>query len=131
MQQLVERNAMAGVVTMVVSRDSVLHLQATGRSDLASQRPMATDDLFSIASMTKPVTASAVLMLQDEGRLNVTDEVARYLPQFATLRTPSGQLAHFGLERGHECRRQRHARQPRAFLSGEPDRIRTRDLLGI
>lgn len=93
MQQLADQNAMAGVVTLVVSHDQVVHLQATGVSNLATQRPMASDDLFAIASMTKPITAAAVLLLQDEGRLNVNDEVARYIPAFAALRTPSGQLA--------------------------------------
>jgi CubicO group peptidase (beta-lactamase class C family) len=54
---------------------------------------MQPDSLFWIASMTKPVTAVAVLMLQDEGKLNVADPVAKYIPAFGDLKTPSGQSA--------------------------------------
>jgi CubicO group peptidase (beta-lactamase class C family) len=54
---------------------------------------MRPDTLFWIASMTKPVTGVAVLMLQDEGKLKVADPVAKYLPEFSTLKTPSGKPA--------------------------------------
>jgi CubicO group peptidase (beta-lactamase class C family) len=54
---------------------------------------MTPDTLFWIASMTKPVTGTAILMLQDEGKLNVADPVAKYLPGFAHLKTPSGKPA--------------------------------------
>jgi CubicO group peptidase (beta-lactamase class C family) len=60
---------------------------------VASKRPMTPDTLFWIASMTKPVTGVALLMLQDEGKLSVTDPVAKYLPEFANLKTPSGKPA--------------------------------------
>jgi CubicO group peptidase (beta-lactamase class C family) len=54
---------------------------------------MTPDTLFWIASMTKPVTGVAILMLQDEGKLSATDPVAKYLPEFADLKTPSGKAA--------------------------------------
>src|SRR5690348_5892122 len=54
---------------------------------------MTTDTLFWIASMTKPVTAVALLMLQDEGKLKVSDPVAKFIPEFASLKTPSGRPA--------------------------------------
>jgi len=50
---------------------------------------MTPDTLFWIASMTKPITSAAILMLQDEGKLNVADPVAKFLPGFANLKTPS------------------------------------------
>ena len=93
MQELVAKNEVAGAVTVVVSKDRVLHLEATGSADLAAKRPMTPDTLFWIASMTKPVTGVAVLMLQDEGKLKVSDPVAKYLPGFADLKTPSGKPA--------------------------------------
>src|SRR6185295_14889461 len=65
----------------------------TGFEDVATKRPMTADTLFWIASMTKPVTGVAILMLQDEGKLNVADPVAKYLPEFASLKTPSGKPA--------------------------------------
>jgi len=93
MLEMVAKHEVPGAVTAVVSKDRVLHLEATGLADLATKRPMTTDTLFWIASMTKPVTGVAILMLQDEGKLKVTDPVAKYLPAFANLKTPSGKPA--------------------------------------
>ena len=93
MQEMVAKNEIAGAVTAVVSRDRVLHLEATGLADVAAKRAMTPDALFWIASMTKPVTGVAVLMLQDEGKLSVSDPVAKHLPEFAGLKTPSGKPA--------------------------------------
>jgi CubicO group peptidase (beta-lactamase class C family) len=93
MEQQIAKNEIAGAVTMVVTKDRVLHLETTGLADVASKRPMTPDTVFWIASMTKPVTGVALLMLQDEGKLSVTDPVAKYLPEFANLKTPSGKPA--------------------------------------
>lgn len=93
MDAQISKNEVAGAVTVVVRKDKVLHLECSGFADLATHRPMTPDTLFWIASMTKPVTAAAVLMLQDEGRLNVSDPVEKYLPEFASLKTPSGKPA--------------------------------------
>jgi CubicO group peptidase (beta-lactamase class C family) len=93
MQEMVAKQEVSGSVTAVVSKDRVLHLEATGVSDLATKRLMTTDTLFWIASMTKPITGVAILMLQDEGKLRASDPVAKYLPAFAHLKTPSGKPA--------------------------------------
>jgi CubicO group peptidase (beta-lactamase class C family) len=93
MQAMVDAHEIAGAVTLVATKDRVLHLGAVGFADIAAQRPMTTDAICWIASMTKPVTSVAILMLQDEGRLNVDDPVAKYLPEFAGLKTPSGRPA--------------------------------------
>ena len=93
MQEMVAKNEIAGAVTVVVAKDKVLHLESTGLADVAAQKAMTAETLFWIASMTKPVTGAAILMLQDEGKLNVADPVAKYLPEFAGLKTPSGQAA--------------------------------------
>lgn len=93
MEAMIAKNEIAGAVTVVVTKDKTLHLETTGFADVASKRPMAHDTLFWIASMTKPVTGVAVLMLQDEGKLNVADPVAKYLPEFGNLKTPSGKPA--------------------------------------
>jgi CubicO group peptidase (beta-lactamase class C family) len=97
LQEQVDRHEIAGAVTMVVSKDRVLHLETTGLADVAAHKPMQADTVFWIASMTKPITATAVLMLQDEGKLDVHDPVAKYLPEFANLKTPSGQPANLTL----------------------------------
>ena len=97
MQAMIAKNEIAGAVTVVVAKDRVLHLDASGFADVARKRPMRPDTLFWIASMTKPVTGVAILMLQDEGKLTVADPVAKYLPEFAALKTPSGKPANLTL----------------------------------
>jgi len=92
-QELIAKNEIAGAITVVVAKDKTVHLETTGFADVATKRPMTPDTLFWIASMTKPVTGVAILMLQDEGKLNVADPVAKYLPEFASLKTPSGKPA--------------------------------------
>ena len=92
-QEMVTKNEVAGAVTVVVSRDKVLHLETSGFADVAAQRPMTPDTLFWIASMTKPITGTAILMLQDQGKLAVSDPVGKYIPEFANLMTPSGKPA--------------------------------------
>ncbi|MES2707691.1 MAG: serine hydrolase domain-containing protein [Verrucomicrobiota bacterium] len=77
MREMVVKNEITGAVTMVVSRDKVLHLESTGLADAAADKPMSPETVFWIASMTKPVTGAAVLMLQDEGKLKVSDPVAK------------------------------------------------------
>ncbi|WP_414665080.1 serine hydrolase domain-containing protein [Horticoccus sp. 23ND18S-11] len=93
MQAKIDQKEIAGAVTVVLSKDKILHLESTGYADLATQRPITPDSLCWIASMTKPITGVAVLMLQDEGKLNVADPVANYIPEFASLKTPSGKPA--------------------------------------
>src|SRR5467141_4193178 len=93
MQEMIAKNEIAGAVTVVVTKDKILHEESTGFADVATKRPMKEDTLFWVASMTKPITGTAILMLQDEGKLNVADPVAKYLPGFADLKTPSGKLA--------------------------------------
>jgi CubicO group peptidase (beta-lactamase class C family) len=82
LQRFVDDGTIAGAVTLVARHDKVVALDAVGLADLATKRAQQTDDLFWIASMTKPITATAVLMLQDAGKLNVNDPVEKYLPEF-------------------------------------------------
>jgi CubicO group peptidase (beta-lactamase class C family) len=93
MKAFIASGEISGAVTLVATRGKVIYLDSTGFADLASKTPMRTDTIFWIASMTKPLTATAVLMLQDEGKLSVDDPVSKYLPEFAGLKTPSGKPA--------------------------------------
>src|SRR4026209_2872313 len=88
MEEMIAKNEIAGAVTVVVSKDKVLHFETTGLADVAAKRPMSPDTLFWIASMTKPVTGVAILMLQDEGKLTVGDPVAKHLPNSLRSRHP-------------------------------------------
>lgn len=89
----VESKEIAGAVTLVVTREKVVHLGALGQSDLGSGAPMKEDAVFWIASMTKPVTATAIMMLQDEGKLSVEDPASKYLPELKGLKTKDGKPA--------------------------------------
>ena len=97
LQSALDHREIAGGVTLVISRDRILHFETHGFADVATQRAMSADTMFNIMSMTKPFTATAILMLQDEGKLNLSDPVAKYLPEFAALKTPSGQPANLTL----------------------------------
>jgi CubicO group peptidase (beta-lactamase class C family) len=92
-QPFVENHTIAGAVTLVADKEKIVSLEAVGYADLAAKKPMRQDNLFWIASMTKPVTATAVLMLQDEGKLSIDDPVGKYLPELANLKTADGRLA--------------------------------------
>lgn len=93
MQLAIAAHEISGAVTAVVTKDKVVHLQTHGLADIESKRPMQSDTIFWIKSMTKPVTGIALMMLHDEGKLHVDDPVAKYLPEFADLKTPSGKPA--------------------------------------
>ena len=82
MQTFVDDGDLAGAVTLVGRKGGTIHHEAVGFRDLAAKDAMQKDSLFRIASMTKPVTAIAVMILADEGKLNPEDDVAKYLPEF-------------------------------------------------
>jgi CubicO group peptidase (beta-lactamase class C family) len=86
----VDSKEVSGVVTLVATPDRIAHLDATGKADVASDKPMRPDSIFWIASMTKPITATAVLMMQDEGKLSVDDPVEKHLPEFKGLKGADG-----------------------------------------
>lgn len=90
MREFVASQQMAGAVTLVARRGRVVHLEAVGKADVESGRDMTTDALFAIASMTKPITAAAVMILQDEGKLKLDDPVSKYIPGFAQAELASG-----------------------------------------
>ena len=75
-----------GVVALVVDADRVVYTGAFGRQDVATGVPMAEDSIFRIASMTKPVTSVAVMMLVQEGDIGLDDPVSDYLPAFENER---------------------------------------------
>ncbi len=85
MQALVDRHQVAGTVTLVARDGRVVDVHASGFQDLDGRTPMRPDTIFRIASMTKPVTSVAILMLYEEGRLLLTDPVSRYIPAFRQM----------------------------------------------
>lgn len=86
LQGFVDQGSLAGVVTLLWRKGEVAQVNTLGYRDLATQAPMTRDTLFRIASMTKPVTSVAALMLVEEGKLALEDPITRYLPEFRDLR---------------------------------------------
>jgi CubicO group peptidase (beta-lactamase class C family) len=90
LREAVARGEVPGVVAMVVGRDRILYEGAFGKRDVARNTDMTADTLFRLASMTKPLTTAAVLMLVDEGRLSVDEPVSKFLPRFTTVQVLDG-----------------------------------------
>lgn len=82
LQPFVESHSVAGVVTLVATKDKVLSVDTAGFSDVGAKAPIREDALFWIASMSKPVTSTAFMILVDEGKVNLDDPVEKYLPEF-------------------------------------------------
>ena len=82
MQKFVEDGDLAGAVTVVGRKAGVVHHEAVGFRSLEVKAPMAKDTLFRIASMTKPITAIAIMILADEGKLSPDEPVEKHLPEF-------------------------------------------------
>lgn len=82
MQTYVDKQLVSGVVTLVAHKGEIVHLNAVGRQVIEGDKKMAADSIFQIMSMTKPVTGVAVMMLVEEGKMNLADPVERHLPEF-------------------------------------------------
>jgi CubicO group peptidase (beta-lactamase class C family) len=81
-QSHIDAKDLSGAVTLVMRRGKLVHFEAQGSTDFESNQPMRTDTLFRMASMTKPITAVAVLMMMEEGKLILSDPVSKYIPEF-------------------------------------------------
>ena len=83
MQQYIDAELVPGTVTMVARRGKVVHFEARGFMDVESGKPMRADAIFRIASMTKPITTVALMMLWEEGKFQLNDPVSKFIPSFA------------------------------------------------
>ena len=82
LQPFVDRQVIAGAVGFVADKDKVIVADAVGLADVAAHKPMDPNAVFWIASMTKPITATALMMLVDESKVHLDDPVEKYLPEF-------------------------------------------------
>src|SRR5688572_28683850 len=82
----VDAGEIAGVVTYVSRRGEIVHQDAYGLADIDARRPMTDDTYFYVYSMTKPVTSVALLILYEEGKFQLDEPIARYLPELASAR---------------------------------------------
>ena len=85
-QRRIDAGELSGAVTIVARKGKVVHLEAQGVMDLESKKPVTKDTMFRVASMTKPVTGLAIMMMIEEGKVRLTDPVSRYIPEFRGMK---------------------------------------------
>src|ERR1700744_6264245 len=86
LQGVVDTGALSGAVTLLWRNGQVADVTTVGLADIEAKRPMARDTLFRIASMTKPVTSVAALMLMEQGMLRLDDPITKWAPEFADMK---------------------------------------------
>src|SRR6476469_9226559 len=86
MQALIDTHQAGGIVTLVARDGKMIDLQAFGFADVDARTPMKSDSIFRIASMTKPITSVAAMMLFEEGKLALTDPVSKFIPAFRDMK---------------------------------------------
>ena len=84
LQSFLDRGALAGAVVLVADNDRIREITPVGYADVAARQPMRENTYFWIASQTKPITGTLLMMLVDEGQLSLADPVEKYLPEFKT-----------------------------------------------
>lgn len=89
MQKYVDQQVVAGAVSVIGSKNGIASIEAVGAQNIELSQPLTKDSLFRIASMTKPITAMGIMILQEEGKLSVDDLVERHLPEFKGQRLVS------------------------------------------
>ena len=82
MQGFVDRKEVSGIVTLVAREGKIVDVHAVGLQDIEKNTPMKADSIFRIASMSKPVTSVAIMMLYEEGKLFLNDPVSKFIPAF-------------------------------------------------
>jgi len=95
MDKYIDAKLVPGTVTLVARRGKVIHFEARGYRDVERKEPMTTDTIFRTASMTKPITSVAALILWQEGNFELEDSVDRWLPELSNrrlLRDPTDPL---------------------------------------
>ncbi len=82
LQRRIDAGEMAGAVAIVARKGKITHLTAKGVMDLESKQPVTPETMFRVASMTKPVTSVAIMMMIEEGKVRLNDPISRYIPEF-------------------------------------------------
>lgn len=82
MDELVRDGEIAGISALIVQNGTEQHYYETGYADIAHQTPLKRDTIFRLYSMTKPITAAAVMLLFEDGKIDLVDPVSKYLPGF-------------------------------------------------
>lgn len=82
MQEYIDKEKLAGISTLIMKDGETVYRKNFGYADLENQKPLGNDAIFRIFSMTKPITAVALMTLYDEGKFQLDDKVSKYIPEF-------------------------------------------------
>jgi len=85
-QRHIDAGSLSGAVTLVARHGKIAHLEAHGLMDVESKKAMPKDGVFRLASMSKPITAVAVMMMVEEGKVRLNDPVSRFIPEFKSMK---------------------------------------------
>jgi CubicO group peptidase (beta-lactamase class C family) len=85
MHSYVDDNELSAIQTAIVKNGKLIHFDSYGSSDISENDPLEEDDIFRIASMTKPIVSIGLMMLYEEGKFNLNDPVYKYIPEFKNL----------------------------------------------
>ena len=89
-QPLIDEGAIVGLVTLVGDKDNIITIDTFGYADIKTKQKMKNDTIFWIASQTKSMTASAIMILVDEGKINLDDPIEKFIPEFANIKVKEG-----------------------------------------
>jgi CubicO group peptidase (beta-lactamase class C family) len=128
-RRYVDAKEITGAVTIVARKGRIAHFEAEGLMDVENKTPMRKDAIFRMASMSKPVTGVAILMLVEEGKVRLTDPVSRFIPGFKNLQVamPKGPVPGAGAASRGRGRGQ--AAEPEIYTVPAAREVTVRDLL--
>lgn len=90
-REAIAKQELAGAITIVADKDRILHHDVQGQADIDNKKPLTDDTLFWIASMSKPITGVAMMMMIEQGKVSLDDPVEKYLPEFKDLKNKEGE----------------------------------------
>jgi CubicO group peptidase (beta-lactamase class C family) len=96
LQRRIDAGDIAGAVTLLARNGRIAHFETHGVMDIETKKPMAKDAIFRLASMTKPVTGVAIMMLIEDGKLRLTDPVSKFIPEFKDMKVAVARQAPAG-----------------------------------
>lgn len=85
MHSFVDNNDISGIQTAILKNGKLIHYDSYGNSDISEKKTLKNDDIFRIASMTKPIVSVGLMMLHEEGKFELDDPVHKYIPEFKNL----------------------------------------------
>lgn len=85
MHSFVDNNDLSAIQTAIIKNGKLIHFDSYGSSDISENTQLESDDIFRIASMTKPIVSVALMMLHEEGKFKLDDPVYKYIPEFKNL----------------------------------------------